>query len=67
MAEYDAEKLKWAGCEMKEWVKGADGTSCLLFILVFFLTVLACLKTWLPSLVNFWISYVPFVYTRNTE
>ena len=30
MAEYEAEKTKWASCEMNEWVKGADGTSRLL-------------------------------------
>ena len=28
LAEYEAEKMRWATCEMKEWVNGADGTSC---------------------------------------
>ena len=25
MAEYEAEKAKWAKCTMEEWIKGADG------------------------------------------
>jgi hypothetical protein len=30
MDEYEAEKARWAGCGMEEWVKGADGEALML-------------------------------------
>ena len=70
MAEYEAEKMKWASCEMKEWVQGADGMSRLLVhssILPELFTAPACPKKFPPNLMRFWILYVPFFHTLVTK
>ena len=70
MAEYEAEKMKRASCEMKEWVQGADGMSRLPVhpgVPPELLTTLACLKKLPLNLMRFWILYVPFFHTLVTK